>query len=109
MAERSEPTIYVKWVRSGIGFPRRQKVAVCSLGLRRLHQVVERPDTPQVRGLVASVTHLVAIVEKPQKAAWHAVPVYKMVAKPVVPAPQEPETPAEAEAAEPTGEASASN
>jgi len=36
---------------------------VRGLGLRRMHQVVEREDTPLVRGMVDKVPHLVAIVE----------------------------------------------
>ncbi len=63
MAE-TKKSLYIEWVRSGIGFPRRQKEMVRSLGLRRLHQVVERPDTPQIRGLVAKIPHLVRVVER---------------------------------------------
>ena len=63
MAE-TKKSLYIEWVRSGIGFPRRQKEMVRSLGLRRLHQVVERPDTPQIRGLVAKISHLVRVLER---------------------------------------------
>ncbi len=66
----------MKWIRSGIAFTRRQKEIVRSLGLRRLHQVVERPDTPQIRGLIESVPHMVTVVEKPVQPAWLAVPEY---------------------------------
>ena len=69
-------TIYVKWVRSGIGFSQRQKDMIRSLGLTRLNQVVERPDTPQTRGLVAALAHLVGIVGKPEQPAWASVPEY---------------------------------
>jgi len=69
-------TIYVKWVRSGIGFSHRQKGMVRSLGLTRLNQVVERPDTPQTRGLVTALAHLVGIVGKPEQPAWASVPEY---------------------------------
>jgi len=79
-------TIHVKWVRSGIGFTRRQKGAVRSLGLRRLNQIVEREDTPQNRGLVASIPHMVEIVEKPAKSsAWTAIPEYVVHPKPAPP------------------------
>ncbi|MEJ2006591.1 MAG: 50S ribosomal protein L30 [Acidobacteriota bacterium] len=82
MAEKTGK-VYVKWVRSGIGFPRRQKDMVRSLGLRRLNQVVERPDTVHIRGLVASVPHLVAIVDPPTSPAWASLPEYRIVeAKP---------------------------
>jgi large subunit ribosomal protein L30 len=69
-------TIYVKWVRSGIGFSHRQKGMIRSLGLTRLNQVVERADTPQTRGLVGALAHLVAIVGKPEQPAWASVPEY---------------------------------
>ncbi len=65
------------WKRSGIGFTRRQRASIRGLGFRRLHHVVEREDTPQVRGLVAAIPHLVEIVrEAPKPAAWAAVPEY---------------------------------
>jgi ribosomal protein L30 len=42
-------------LRSGIAHPRGQKATVRALGLRRLHQSVVRPDTPQLRGMVFKV------------------------------------------------------
>jgi large subunit ribosomal protein L30 len=50
-------------VRSPIGFPLRQKRTVRALGLRRMHQTVEQPDNPAVRGMVASIPHLVHVEE----------------------------------------------
>ncbi len=76
MAEKSKPTVRIRWVRSGIGFSYRAKEMVRSLGLRRLHQVVERPDTPQIRGLVAKIPHLVAVVSEPPARAELSVPEY---------------------------------
>lgn len=67
-------TIHIKWVRSGIGFSRKQKEVVASIGLQRLNQIVERPDTVQFRGLVAKVSHLVEIVEPSTAPVWTAVP-----------------------------------
>lgn len=55
-------TLKVKYVRSAIGRNWRQKEVVRGLGLRKLNQVVELPDTPSVRGMIAKVPHLVAIV-----------------------------------------------
>jgi large subunit ribosomal protein L30 len=46
-----------------IAFPKTQKEIVRSLGLRKLNQVVERPDTPSMRGSVAKVPHLLRIIE----------------------------------------------
>ncbi len=56
-------TIRIKWVRSCICAPVKQKKVVKGLGFTRLNQVVERPDTPQIRGMVKKVPHLVEIVE----------------------------------------------
>ena len=55
-------TIKVKMIGSVIGCTDRQRATVRGLGLRRLNQVVDRKDTPEVRGMVNKVPHLVAIV-----------------------------------------------
>jgi large subunit ribosomal protein L30 len=72
-------TIHIKWVRSGIGFSRKQTEVVRSIGLRRLNQVVERPDTVHFRGLVAKVCHLVEVVEPSSAPVWAGVPEYKII------------------------------
>jgi large subunit ribosomal protein L30 len=59
----AKKTITIQYFRSSIGRSEHQKRMVRSLGLRRLNQVVEREDTPSVRGLVAKVPHLLQIVE----------------------------------------------
>lgn len=61
MAESS--TIRLELVRSPIGGTERQRATVKALGLRKLHQVVEHPDSPATRGMVQKVAHLVRIVE----------------------------------------------
>jgi large subunit ribosomal protein L30 len=55
--------IKIQYYRSTIAFPKTQKEVVRSLGLRKLNQVVERPDTPSMRGAVAKVPHLIRIIE----------------------------------------------
>ena len=55
--------IRVKQIGSVIGCTDKQRATVRGLGLRRLHQVVERRDTPEIRGMVKAVPHLVAIVD----------------------------------------------
>ena len=55
-------TLQVKQIRSGIGFQKKQKETLRSLGLRKMNQVVELPDNPAVRGMVYAVRHLVEIV-----------------------------------------------
>ena len=47
--------------RSPIGRPSTQRVLLQNLGLRRLHQTVEHPKTPQVLGLIDKVKHLVEV------------------------------------------------
>ena len=71
-------TIKIRWIRSGIAFNRKQKEAVRSLGLRRLHQVVELPDNPAVRGLAAKIAHLVEIVDGQNRPAPSSVPEYTL-------------------------------
>jgi large subunit ribosomal protein L30 len=56
-------TLKVKMIGSLIGCTDKQRASVRGLGLRRMHQVVEREDTPLVRGMVAKVPHLVQVVE----------------------------------------------
>ena len=97
MSDKAQKTVRIKWIRSGIGFTHHQKRIVRSLGLRKLNQEVERPDTPRIRGLVAKVPHLVAIVEAPIKPAWKLVPEYTIhapAAAPVKPSDAAPESPA---------------
>jgi large subunit ribosomal protein L30 len=52
----------LKWVRSAICTPVKHKLVIKGLGFTRLNQVIERPDTAAIRGMVAKVPHLVAIV-----------------------------------------------
>jgi large subunit ribosomal protein L30 len=59
----AEAKIRIKQVRSIICAPEKHKKVVRGLGLRKIDQVVERPDTPSFRGMVAKVPHLVAIVD----------------------------------------------
>lgn len=58
-----EGKIKIKLVRSVICTPEKHKIIVRSLGLKKMNQVVERPDTPSFRGFVKKVPHLLAIVE----------------------------------------------
>jgi large subunit ribosomal protein L30 len=59
----AEAKIRIKLVRSPICTPKKHKKVVRGLGLLKIDQVVERPDTPSFRGMVAKVPHLVAIVD----------------------------------------------
>jgi len=55
--------VKVKWVVSMISCTDDLRQTIRGLGLRRLHQVVEREDTPAVRGMIHKVRHLVEVVE----------------------------------------------
>ena len=57
-------TIQLKYVRSKICTPVKHKLVIKGLGFTRLYQVIEREDTPSIRGMVAKVPHLVEIVDK---------------------------------------------
>lgn len=65
MAKKSENagSITIQYYRSSIGFAKKQKEIVRSLGITKLNQKVTRPDTPATRGIVAKVPHLLRIVE----------------------------------------------
>jgi large subunit ribosomal protein L30 len=56
-------TIQLKWVRSAICAPVKQKLVIKGLGFTRLNQVIERPNTNAIRGMVAKVPHLVEFVD----------------------------------------------
>ncbi len=59
----SSGKLHLKWVRSAICAPTKQKLVVKGLGFTRLNQVIERPDNAAIRGMVAKVPHLVEFVE----------------------------------------------
>ena len=62
-AGQSAGKIKIQYYRSFIAAPKTQKEMVRSLGLTKLNQIVERTDSPSMRGAVAKVPHLLRIVE----------------------------------------------
>lgn len=50
-------------LRSSIGCKQNQRATLLSLGLRKIRQSVERDDTPQIRGMIQTVRHLVSVEE----------------------------------------------
>ncbi len=56
-------SVQIKWVKSSIGYNRRQRATLRGLGLRRLQQVVTLQDTASVRGMIHAVKHLIAVEE----------------------------------------------
>jgi large subunit ribosomal protein L30 len=63
MAKKKPGTLKIKWVRSFIGCPRNMRQTIRGLGFRRMQQVVQRPDTPAIRGMIDKVRHLVVVQE----------------------------------------------
>ncbi len=67
MAKKAEnengAKIRIQYYRSVIGYSKKQKEIIKSLGMTKLNQTVERPDNPSMRGIVAKVPHLLRIVE----------------------------------------------
>ena len=57
------PRIRIRQTRSASGHPSGQARTIRALGIHRLHQVVEHDDTPQIRGMIFKVRHLVEVVE----------------------------------------------
>lgn len=63
MARAVEKTIKITLVRSAISRPAKHKAVLAGLGLTKTNKTVVRPDTPQIRGMISKVSHLVSVVE----------------------------------------------
>ena len=57
----AKKTLKVTLVKSTIGFNQKQALVVRSLGLRRIRHTIVVPDTPEVRGMIHKVRHLVTV------------------------------------------------
>ncbi len=55
--------IKIKLTKSKIGKTEKQKRTVEALGLRKIGQIIEKEDTPQIRGMIQKVSHMIEIVE----------------------------------------------
>ena len=56
-------TIKIQQTKSRIGAPIDQKRTLDALGLTKLNHIVEKEDTPNIRGMIRKVHHLVTVVE----------------------------------------------
>jgi large subunit ribosomal protein L30 len=56
-------TIRIRQIKGASGHPKDQQQTISALGIHRLHQVIEQNDTPQIRGMIFKVRHLVEVVE----------------------------------------------
>jgi large subunit ribosomal protein L30 len=63
MAEQAKKKLKITLVRSPIGFNRTQAATVQGMGLRKIRHTVELLDTPETRGMIHKVRHLVEVVE----------------------------------------------
>ncbi len=57
----ADKKLKVTQVRSTIGFNKKQRDVIRSLGLRRIRHTIEVPDTPEMRGIIHKVRHLVVV------------------------------------------------
>ena len=64
--------VRVTYSKSAIGYSRDQKATVEALGLTKLHQTVEHADTPQIRGMIHKVQHLVTVAQCAVRASMAA-------------------------------------
>jgi len=53
--------IRVQYVKSQIGYNQRQRATLRGLGLSKLRQTVELQDTPEIRGMIDKIKHLLAV------------------------------------------------
>ena len=56
-------TIKIQQIKSKIGYPVDQKRTLQALGLRKISQVVEKEDSPALRGMIRKVHHLVTVID----------------------------------------------
>ena len=63
MSDKKQKKLRITLKRSPIGYVKKQKMTVRTLGLRKIHQTVEHNDTPQIRGMINKVNHLVEFEE----------------------------------------------
>lgn len=59
--------VQITWRKSAIGYRQDQKDTIRKLGLRRLNQTVEHPDSPALRGMITRVQHLIEVREGESK------------------------------------------
>ena len=62
-------SVSVKLIRSMIGRPEKHRKILRGMGLTRLNKTVEFKDTPEIRGMINKVSHLVSTEEKVDEAS----------------------------------------
>ena len=61
--QENDGTIKIQYYKSMIGYSKKQKAVIKSLGITKLNQIVTRPNNLSMRGIVEKVPHLLRIVE----------------------------------------------
>jgi large subunit ribosomal protein L30 len=56
-------SLIITYKKSSIGYPANQKATIRALGLRKIRQTVEQTDSPQIRGMIHAVRHLIEVEE----------------------------------------------
>lgn len=57
----------ITWKKSAIGYAKEQRITLRTLGFHRLNQTVVHNDSPEIRGMVEKVRHLVRVEEAPEE------------------------------------------
>lgn len=63
----SKRKIAITLIKSWIGQPAKHRLVIKGVGLKRIHHTVIRSNTPEIRGMVQKISHLVAVKEVDQK------------------------------------------
>ena len=61
-AKKKRGTVRVRQIKSGIGYNSQQNATLKALGLGKMNRTRELPDNPSVRGMLAKIPHLVAVL-----------------------------------------------
>ena len=56
-------SLRITYRKSSIGYPANQKATIRALGLRKIRQTIEQTDSPQIRGMIHTVRHLIEVEE----------------------------------------------
>jgi large subunit ribosomal protein L30 len=59
--------LQITLVKSAIGYPKQQKATVRALGLSRINKTVAQPNTPEIRGMIDKIIHLVVVEKQVEK------------------------------------------
>lgn len=63
MAKKAAKKLKITQVRSGVGRPEKQRLVLKGLGLGKMNRTVLRQDTPETRGMIAKIPHLLKVEE----------------------------------------------